>query len=109
MCCHKLKPRWREVKKDVGYDVVPTADQDSFKLYKAVGCADCVKGYKGRIGIYEVFAMTGDMEKLLLAHSTTTDIQTQAAKDGMLTMKQDGYFKGPKCADDTGRSCSSRC
>jgi type II secretory ATPase GspE/PulE/Tfp pilus assembly ATPase PilB-like protein len=52
-----------------------------------------VKGYKGRIGIYEVFSMTPEMEKLLLGHSTTTEVQIQAAKDGMLTMKQDGYFK----------------
>jgi len=89
----RTKADVEKVKKDVGYDVVPTADQDSFKIYKAVGCKDCVKGYKGRIGIYEVFAMTTDMEKLLLAHSTTSEVQGQAAKDGMLTMKQDGYFK----------------
>ena len=89
----KTKGELESVKKDVGYDVVPTADQESFKLYKAVGCHDCVKGYKGRIGIYEVFAMTNDMEKLLLVHSTTSEVQKQAQSDGMLTMKQDGYFK----------------
>jgi type IV pilus assembly protein PilB len=82
-----------KVKKDIGYDLVPTADQKSFAMYKAVGCRECVKGYKGRIGIYEVFSMTPEMEKLLLGHSTTTEVQIQAAKDGMLTMKQDGYFK----------------
>lgn len=89
----KTKSDLDKAKKDVGYDTIPTADQKSFNLYKAVGCHACVKGYKGRIGIYEVFSMTPDMEKLLLAHSTTTEIQTQATKDGMITMKQDGYFK----------------
>jgi type IV pilus assembly protein PilB len=89
----KTKGDLEKVKKDVGYDLVPLADDKHFKIFKAVGCKECVKGFKGRIGIYEVFAMTEDMEKLLLEHSTTSDVQRQAAKDGMLTMKQDGYFK----------------
>jgi type IV pilus assembly protein PilB len=89
----KTKAELEKAKKDVGYEILPTADQKNFKLHKAVGCRECVKGYKGRIGIYEVFSMTPDMEQLLLAHSTTTEIQGQATKDGMLTMKQDGYFK----------------
>jgi type IV pilus assembly protein PilB len=89
----RTKGELERVKKDVGYDVVPLADDKTFKLYKAVGCKECSKGYKGRIGIYEVFAMTPDMEKLLLAHATTSEVQGQASKDGMLTMKQDGYFK----------------
>lgn len=93
MVLPKTKSDLDKVKKDVGYDTVPTADQKTFTMYKAVGCKECVKGYKGRIGIYEVFAMTPDMEKLLLEHSTTTEVQNQASKDGMLTMKQDGYFK----------------
>ncbi|HVQ43641.1 MAG TPA: GspE/PulE family protein [Candidatus Saccharimonadia bacterium] len=89
----KTKADLDKVKKDVGYDVVPIADQKSFTIYKPVGCRECVKGYKGRIGIYEVFAMTPAMEKLLLGHATTSEVQNQASSDGMLTMKQDGYFK----------------
>lgn len=89
----KNKGEVEKVKKDVGYEEVPVIDQKSFTLYKAVGCKECVKGYKGRIGIYEVFAMTEAMEKLLLGHATTSEVQRQAQADGMLTMKQDGYFK----------------
>lgn len=89
----KNKSELERVKKDVGYDTIPTADQKTFTMYKAVGCRECTKGYKGRIGIYEVFSMTPDMEKLLLGHSTTSEVQNQASRDGMLTMKQDGYFK----------------
>jgi type II secretory ATPase GspE/PulE/Tfp pilus assembly ATPase PilB-like protein len=37
--------------------------------------------------------MTDAMEKLLLDRATTSDVQKQASADGMLTMKQDGYFK----------------
>jgi type IV pilus assembly protein PilB len=89
----KNKGEVEKVKKDVGYEIIPLADQKSYKMYQAVGCKECVKGYKGRIGIYEVFGMTPDMEKLLLQHATTSDVQIQAQKNGMITMKQDGYFK----------------
>lgn len=79
--------------KDLGYDILPLADAKSFKLWRAVGCQECVNGYKGRVGIQEVFAMTTAMEKLLAAHATTSDVQAQAQADGMVTMRQDGYLK----------------
>ncbi len=89
----KTKVEQERVKKDIGYEAVPTADQKSFTVYKAVGCKECTTGYKGRIGIYEVFAMTNEMEKVLLERATTSEVQDQAIKDGMITMKQDGYLK----------------
>jgi type IV pilus assembly protein PilB len=89
----KTKGDLEKAKKDIGYDEVPLVGDKTFKLWKAVGCKECTKGYRGRLGIYEVFAMSDAMEKLLLQHATTNDIQKQATADGMLTMKQDGYFK----------------
>lgn len=79
--------------KDLGYDNLPTAGQNAYTLYRAVGCAECNKGYRGRIGIYEVFTMSYAIEQLLVQHGTTSQVQAQAEKDGMVTMKQDGYFK----------------
>ncbi len=79
--------------KDMGYDNLPTAGQSAYTLYRPKGCPDCISGYKGRLGIYEVFALTGGMEKLLTRRATTGEVQAQAQADGMLTMKQDGYLK----------------
>ncbi|MDB5179066.1 MAG: type secretion system protein [Patescibacteria group bacterium] len=89
----KAKEEMEKAKKDLGYEELPLADLPEFPIYVAKGCSKCVKGYKGRIGIYEVFSMTEHMEKLLLRHATTSEIQNQATADGMLTMKQDGYLK----------------
>jgi type IV pilus assembly protein PilB len=89
----KTKADLEKVKKDIGYEIIPLASDKSFHMYKAVGCNACSKGYKGRIGVYEVFAMSDAMEKLLLQRATTNDVQKQAQADGMLTMKQDGYLK----------------
>jgi type IV pilus assembly protein PilB len=89
----KTKEDIDRAKKDIGYEILPLSGEKSYDVFEAKGCSACVGGYKGRIGIYEVFAMTEDMEKLLLERSTTTEVQNQAQRDGMLTMKQDGYLK----------------
>ena len=78
---------------ELGYDNLPLSGQDAYTLYKASGCSECSSGYKGRVGIYEVFTMTESIEKLLIKRATTGEIQTQAQADGMITMKQDGYLK----------------
>lgn len=78
---------------ELGYDNLPLSGASAYTLYKASGCSECTSGYKGRVGIYEVFTMTESIEKLLIKRATTGEIQTQAQADGMITMKQDGYLK----------------
>lgn len=78
---------------DLGYENLPLRSESAYTLYKGKGCSACVNGYKGRIGIYEVFAMSANIEKLLTAHATTTQIQDQAQAEGMITMQQDGMLK----------------
>jgi type IV pilus assembly protein PilB len=79
--------------KEYGYEGLPLYSQNAYTLYKGAGCDECKNGYSGRIGIFEVFEMNPAMEKLLLNRATTSEIQGQAVKDGMLTMQQDGYLK----------------
>lgn len=51
-------------------------------------------GYKGRIGIYEIFTITPRVEEMILkGTSTESEIETEAIKDGMITMAQDGLLK----------------
>jgi len=89
----KTKEELAKVKDDIGFDVLPLAGQNAYTLYKGGGCKECTDGYKGRVGIYEVFAMTEAMEQLLATKATTTHIQNQATADGMVSMKEDGYLK----------------
>jgi type II secretory ATPase GspE/PulE/Tfp pilus assembly ATPase PilB-like protein len=78
---------------DLGYDILPLAGAKSYTLYRGKGCNECTNGYKGRSGIYEVFGMSDSVEKLLVARASTSEIQAQAQRDGMVTMRQDGYLK----------------
>ncbi len=54
---------------------------------------DAHNGYKGRIGIYEALANTLPIQKLIMSHATSNQIQTQAIADGMMTMQIDGLIK----------------
>lgn len=79
--------------KEYGYKGLPLFSETAYTLYKGEGCQDCKDGYSGRIGIFEVFEMNPVIEKLLVNRATTSEIQAQAIKDGMLIMQQDGYLK----------------
>jgi type IV pilus assembly protein PilB len=80
--------------KEIGYENLPFEEDEKITLYKGEGCEECRgTGYSGRIGIFEVFQVTPDMEKLLLGHATSTEIQDTAVKDGMITMREDGFLK----------------
>jgi len=50
-------------------------------------------GYKGRMGIHEVLAMSATIKDMVMAGKTGDEIEKQARKEGMLTMIEDGIFK----------------
>ena len=68
---------------------------DNAKLYAKVGCEECQGiGYKGRIGIYEIMIIGKEIEKIISSGKVSEyDIRDAAAKNGMITMVQDGLFK----------------
>ncbi len=64
------------------------------KYYHSKGCDACNGlGYKGRIGIYEIFTVTDAIEKLIQQQATNSEIRKQAINEGMVTMAQDGLLK----------------
>ncbi|MDO8579241.1 MAG: ATPase, T2SS/T4P/T4SS family [bacterium] len=50
-------------------------------------------GYKGRIGMHEVFKMSSAIKELVIKNATSEAIEIQAKKEGMITMLEDGIFK----------------
>ncbi len=65
------------------------------KIYSAgEGCETCgLIGYKGRIGIFEVFTMNDKIKQLTIDTAPSFKILQQAIEDGMITMLQDGILK----------------
>ena len=64
------------------------------QLYKAKGCSNCRNsGYNGRVAIIEILEVDQTIEALITKKASTQEIQSEAIKNGMRTLKQDGYEK----------------
>lgn len=82
-----------ETATDLGYDNLPLRDQNAYTLTKGADTQKTPGGYKGRMGLYEVFEITDEIQKLILDRATARDIHKQAQKQGMVSMREDGYLK----------------
>lgn len=67
--------------------------EDGLELFAPNGCDLCTDGYKGRIGVYEVMPISEPMGALIMGGCTQTDIEIQAAKEGLRTLRQSGLLK----------------
>ncbi len=67
---------------------------NSLKLYRGKGCPTCAyTGYKGRMGIFELFIMTDEARELVLNNSSSTELNKKAKESGMKGLKEDGLNK----------------
>jgi Type II secretory pathway, ATPase PulE/Tfp pilus assembly pathway, ATPase PilB len=81
---------------DVLGDLIPRPYKEGKKiiLTKGEGCQECNNtGYLGRIAIFEVLKVSINIIKLILKQESAKEIESQAKKEGLITMKQDGYLK----------------
>jgi len=70
-----------------------TQVKDGIKLYKAVGCDACDKGYKGRVGIYQVLPISEEIGRIIMQGGNAMDIADQALKEGIADLRQSGLKK----------------
>jgi type IV pilus assembly protein PilB len=64
------------------------------ELFRPVGCSVCAKtGYKGRLALHEVMAVTEEVERLAVERAPTATIAQVARSQGMRTLRQDGLHK----------------
>ena len=70
-----------------GGDQLPT-------LHRPGGCAHCARtGYRGRLAIHEVMAVTEHIERLIVARAATDQISAAAREQGMHSLREDGLGK----------------
>ncbi|MCP4487027.1 MAG: type IV-A pilus assembly ATPase PilB [Gammaproteobacteria bacterium] len=67
--------------------------KQKFKLYKAVGCDQCAGGYKGRVGIYQVMAISEEMGRLIMSGANSIDLADQARKEGIDDLRRSALKK----------------
>ena len=62
-------------------------------VYKAVGCEKCTKGYKGRVGIFEVMPVSDAMGKLIMEGGNAIQIRDLARSEGLQELRASGLAK----------------
>jgi type IV pilus assembly protein PilB len=73
-----------------------TADEiaaPEFRIYEAVGCADCTEGYKGRTGVYQVMPMSDEIQAIVLAGGNAMQIAEAAQAAGVRDLRQSALMK----------------
>ncbi len=121
--CDKCKKKVRLNDKTKNYVMqnlknLPSDVKKEFKIpnplyvYTANGCEVCnFKGYKGRMGLYEVLSMTDGLADIILKNPIESLILQEARKQGMLTMAQAGIIKvlaGETTLDEVERATEEK-
>ena len=71
-----------------------TPYNDTFTLFRPRGCDECYNtGYKGRLGLHELFVVTEEARNLIRQRVSYADLLHIALTQGMTTLMQDGIAK----------------
>ncbi|XSG86194.1 MAG: type IV-A pilus assembly ATPase PilB [Methylohalobius sp. ZOD2] len=68
---------------------------DQLNLFTAnpEGCEHCTKGYKGRVGIYQVMPVSESINRIILENGNAMQIAEQARKEGINDLRESGLNK----------------
>jgi type II secretory ATPase GspE/PulE/Tfp pilus assembly ATPase PilB-like protein len=85
------------------------AGEPTGSFYHGGGCEECRgTGYRGRVGVFELLAITPDLRELILQRKSSGSIK-EAARTSIMTMQQDAMQKanaGVTSVEEILRVCS---
>ncbi len=67
--------------------------KQGFTVYKAVGCDQCVHGYKGRVGVYQVMPITKSIGQMVMEGCDAIQLSKKIESDGIANLRQSGLKK----------------
>ena len=71
-----------------------TGERPAVVLYRPKGCPACKEmGYRGRLGIHEVFQITAEVREAILRGKSYNELRTLAYASGFKDMRFDGFRK----------------
>ncbi|MFW5448028.1 MAG: ATPase, T2SS/T4P/T4SS family, partial [Methylophagaceae bacterium] len=62
-------------------------------IYKPVGCDKCTRGYKGRVGVYQVMPVSDGMARIIMEGGNSIQLADQAEKEGIDDLPKSGLKK----------------
>lgn len=69
------------------------AELDGLVIYGPQGCENCIDGYKGRVGIFQVMPISEAMERLILEGGNAMQLAEQARQEGIADLRTSGLKK----------------
>lgn len=63
------------------------------QFFQPIGCESCNKGYKGRVGIYEVVKITPPLSKIIMDGGNSLEIAAVARKEGFNSLRHAALLK----------------
>jgi general secretion pathway protein E/type IV pilus assembly protein PilB len=92
--CAECKVEYRPTPHDVPSDFPMPPGKKPLTLWKGAGCRACHQsGYRGRMGIFELMVTGDSIRDLCVQRTNASAIRNQALKEGMVTLRQDGWRK----------------
>ncbi|WP_295445683.1 type IV-A pilus assembly ATPase PilB [uncultured Thiodictyon sp.] len=67
--------------------------EEGITIYRPVGCERCNKGYKGRVGIFQVMGISEAISRLIMEGGNALQLAEQAALEGVANLRQSGLRK----------------
>ncbi len=71
---------------------IETDLKDGYHIYRPVGCARCVGGYRGRFALLETMPITDPVKRIIIDGGSVLDIKKQALAEGMITLRRCGIL-----------------
>jgi general secretion pathway protein E len=72
----------------------PVPESETVELRRGKGCRECRQtGYKGRIGVFEIFPLSPQLKKMITANSSSDEMRQVAIREGMTTLREDAWQK----------------
>ena len=73
---------------------VTDAEAATLTFYRPVGCDQCNQtGYRGRVGIYEIMAVTDELRRHITLKGSEAQLRSAALAAGMNSLGEDGLLK----------------
>jgi type IV pilus assembly protein PilB len=107
-CAEHYTPTYDELQRlQAGEDVIADLEHATFR--RSRGCARCSHtGYRGRVGIFQLLAMSERLEQLAAGKAPREEIERAAVEEGMRTLWDDGVRKvaaGITSVEELARVC----
>lgn len=75
-----------DILKEEGFEEIGIP-REEFQLFHPVGCPQCNKGYKGRVGVYEVVRITPEIANLIMEGGNSLQIARAAKSAGFNNLR----------------------